>query len=282
MNISTEEVNLLRQNARSIVRELGLLNDAYCNIGVTLAERHLLIELSVGLYPTIGEIAERLLLDKSTASRLISRAVKKGYIECVTDENDKRKRFLQLTDKGTSVLHAFEPIAFAQTKDALCTLNNREIEMVYQGVALYAHGLKLSRLHKQTTIAPLTSRDRAGAAQLLAELGRKRAEVARSLESDHTYLLLKVSGKICGGAGICPAPSSDTSGDCKLQDLYLVEKMRRLGLERLLLDACVTEANGLGYSGCSVDTSSEPLFSIELLLEHGFKKQDKSVLWKAC
>lgn len=282
MNISADDVNLLRQNARSMVRELGLLNDAYCNIGVTLAERHLLIELSVNPYPTIGEIAERLLLDKSTASRLISRAVKKGYIECVTDENDKRRRFLQLTDKGTSVLHAFEPIAFAQTKDALRTLSHREMEIVYQGVALYAHGLKLSRLHKQMTIAPMTSRDRAGVAQLLAELGRKRAEMPKSLESYHIYLVLKVSGKICGGAGICPISASNTSGDCKLKDLYLVEEMRQLGLEKLLLDACVNEASGLGYSRCSLDTASEPLFSIELLLEHGFNKQDTRVLWKAC
>ena len=59
-NLLTEEINLLRQNARSVVRELGLLNDAYFEIGVTLAERHLLIELTTCDSPTVGEIAERL------------------------------------------------------------------------------------------------------------------------------------------------------------------------------------------------------------------------------
>ena len=63
------------------MRELGLLNDAYFDIGVTLAERHLLIELNRSPPPTMGEIAERLLLDKSTVSRLISKAVKKGLCE---------------------------------------------------------------------------------------------------------------------------------------------------------------------------------------------------------
>jgi DNA-binding MarR family transcriptional regulator len=72
-SLSNEKVDLLRHNARSVVRELGLLNDAYFEIGVTLAERHLLIELSSCASPTMGEIAERLLLDKSTASRLIAR-----------------------------------------------------------------------------------------------------------------------------------------------------------------------------------------------------------------
>src|ERR1700722_16682685 len=94
--LSREAVNELRHNARSVVRELGLLNDAYFEIGVTLAERHLLIELTTHSLPTMGETAERLPLKKSTRSRLISKAVKKGYVKCVTDAKDKRKRFLQI------------------------------------------------------------------------------------------------------------------------------------------------------------------------------------------
>lgn len=146
-NLSIEAVNELRRNARSIVRELGLLNDAYFEIGVTLAERHLLIELTTCPFPTMGEIAERLLLDKSTVSRLISNTVRKGYVKCVTDKKDKRKRFLQMTEKGKETLNAFEPIAFNQTKEALLTLTNDEIETIHKGVALYAKGLRSSRVH---------------------------------------------------------------------------------------------------------------------------------------
>lgn len=133
-----------------MVRELGLLNDAYFDIGVTLAERHLLIELSSSeLLPTLGEIAERLLLDKSTASRLIAKAVKKKYVRCVLDKNDKRRRFIQLTEHGKNILNAFEPIAYNQTNEALLTLTKEEIETVYAGIALYAKGLKNSRLNKE-------------------------------------------------------------------------------------------------------------------------------------
>lgn len=145
-DLRSEEIDLLRQNARSMVRELGLLNDAYFNIGVTLAERHLLIELNGCIYPTVGEIAERLLLDKSSASRLITKAVKKGYVAYVSDQKDKRKRCLAFTEKGKKILHAFEPIAFSQTQEALRTLTAEEVETVYRGVALYAQGLKNSRL----------------------------------------------------------------------------------------------------------------------------------------
>jgi len=148
-SLSIEAINELRRNARSVVRELGLLNDAYFEIGVTLAERHLLIELTMCLSPTMGEIAERLLLDKSTVSRLISNAVKKGYVKCITDKKDKRKRFLIITEKGQQTLNAFEPIAFNQTKEALLTLTKEEIEIVHKGVALYAKGLKSSRVQNR-------------------------------------------------------------------------------------------------------------------------------------
>lgn len=155
--LSIEAVNELRRNARSVVRELGLLNDAYFKIGVTLAERHLLIELTTCPSPTMGEIAERLLLDKSTISRLISNTVKKGYVRCITDEKDKRKRFLKMTEKGKQTLNAFEPIAFNQTKEALLTLTNEEIETVHKGVALYAKGLKSSRVQNNVDTEHLTS-----------------------------------------------------------------------------------------------------------------------------
>ncbi len=153
-NLSTKEINLLRHNARDVVRELGLLNDAYFEIGVTLAERHLLIELSTCTTgPTMGEIAERLLVDKSTVSRLIEKAIKKGYVRCVLDEKDKRKRFLYLTELGLKTLKTFEPIAFKQTKKALLTLSTEEIDLVHQGVYLYAKGLKNSRLQNKEIVS---------------------------------------------------------------------------------------------------------------------------------
>lgn len=150
-NLSIEAINELRRNARSVVRELGLLNDAYFEIGVTLAERHLLIELTTCPSPTMGEIAKRLLLDKSTVSRLIANAVKKGYVICLADKKDKRQRLLKMTEKGQQTLDAFEPIAFNQTKDALLTLTHAEIETVHRGIELYAKGLKSSRTKTNDT-----------------------------------------------------------------------------------------------------------------------------------
>jgi DNA-binding MarR family transcriptional regulator/L-amino acid N-acyltransferase YncA len=169
-NPSTKEINQLRHDARSVVRELGLLNDAYFEIGVTLAERHLLIELSACQCPTMGEIAERLLIDKSTVSRLISKAIKKGFVKCSSEGDDKRKKFLHLTEKGKNVLKAFEAIAFSQTQEALLTLTKEEIKTVYEGIALYAKGLKSSRFRNKMPRTYLTTQSDANRA---AECNKK-------------------------------------------------------------------------------------------------------------
>lgn len=294
-NLPAEEVNLLRQNARSVVRELGLLNDAYFDIGVTLAERHLLIELSTCLYPTVGDIAERLLLDKSTASRLIAKAVKKGYVEYSTDENDKRKRFLQFTQVGRKVLNAFEPIAFNQTKDALLTLTAEEIKMVYRGIELYAKGLKNSRLRNKIVITKVTKHDHAGIAHLLAGCLSKALQYSGEAEwtnlfenyrkKGSSYFVMKMESKIIGVAGFFP--SSSESHVCELERICIQSDMYGFGFEKMLLDFCLKEAKRVGYDQCYIDTSKEIFFPIEFFLKQGFQKvknnkQKASILWKAC
>lgn len=180
-HLSDQQINSLRHNARSVVRELGLLNDAYFEVGVTLAERHLLIELSSSQVPlTAGDIAECLLLDKSTVSRLVAKAVKKGFITCTTDQKDKRKRFLQFTELGTKTLLTFEPIAFHQTKNALQTLNFEEISLVYRGVALYAEGLRNSRLQN---IAPTSLNTSANKVEKLEEIHKQLYQLGCKLET---------------------------------------------------------------------------------------------------
>lgn len=295
-SIANDEVNVLRQNARAVVRELGLLNDAYFNIGVTLAERHLLIELNSCLCPTVGEIAERLLLDKSTASRLIAKAVRKGYVNYSSDEVDKRKRFLQLTEKGRKTLNAFEPIAFNQTKEALLTLTEEEIKTVYRGIALYAKGLKHSRLRNRLIIQRMTSQDYVGLSQVVAALQKEAYFIGWQHTTDwarlfdtyqkkgFSYFVMKIETRVIGGAGVCPYHESST---CELANLCIQSDMGGVGFEKILIDFCMKEAKRLGYAKCIVDAEKAFGISSQVFQEQGFQwinknKKQTSLLWKAC
>jgi putative acetyltransferase len=284
--INEEGVDELRHAARLVARELGLLSDAYFDIGVTLAERHLLIELQTELFPDVGEIAKRLLLDKSTTSRLISKAVKKELARYSTDLNDKRRRLLQLTDKGRQTLHAFEPIAKSQVYNALATLTGQEIETVQKGIKLFAKGLGIARRRKECTLAAISNEDSQALAQLivkvLKEYGCNKAGFAfedRELQDlystyqqkGYAYFVIKNSSQIIAGAGIAPLTGANNS-ECELRKMYVDAEHRGLGLGDLLLKKCLEKAVALGYRSCYLETTKSMQHAQKLYLRHGFTK----------
>ncbi|MFI6930343.1 MarR family winged helix-turn-helix transcriptional regulator [Streptomyces sp. NPDC050287] len=60
--------------------------------------------LSADTEVTVGSVAERLKLDPSTASRMVSDAVKTGYVTHTPSERDSRRRVLSLTAAGEGLL----------------------------------------------------------------------------------------------------------------------------------------------------------------------------------
>ena len=66
------EISPIRQASRQIVRELHLLDGRLCIEGFTFSECHLLTELETLGQATATELGERLVLEKSTVSRLVN------------------------------------------------------------------------------------------------------------------------------------------------------------------------------------------------------------------
>ncbi|MBS0654830.1 MAG: bifunctional helix-turn-helix transcriptional regulator/GNAT family N-acetyltransferase [Verrucomicrobia bacterium] len=286
------------------MRELGLLNDAYFEIGVTLAERHLLIELNTCQAPTMGEIAERLLLDKSTISRLVAKAVKKGYVTCFSDAHDKRKKFLSLSERGKSVLEAFEPIAFTQTREALLMLSQGQVETVYRGVSLYAEGLKRARLQdrqkadalpaKVESLPEITeqllshgyllevfdSKDETGLYEIFQEVvssgsqfiieNASLEEFRKQFFTDHLYVCRSSSGDVVGGFYIKPNYSGRASHIANAA--YMVRTSHRgKGLGALLVKASLHLAKGLGFEAMQFNmVLSENRIALRLYKKLGF------------
>ena len=288
MKITTERIDALRHAARMVVRELGLHTDAYFDIGITLAERHLLIELESCLYPNVGDLAERLLLDKSTVSRLVAKAVKKEFVVYTMDKSDRRRRCLQLTEKGRQTLKAIEPLAQRQVKDALLTLNEEEAQTVEQGMALFAKGLGTARLRKEFTLASIEPQDNAALAHLITSvLKEHNCNKSRLCSSDVelqamyeayqqkgcAYFVIKKGAKVAGGAGIASLQNPKTDV-CELRKICLAPNARGLGLDDLLIDACLREAKKQGYrfciAFCIAMITEKNAEAEELYLRHGF------------
>ncbi len=265
-------VNQLRQDAREVVRELGLLKDAFFDIGVTLAERHLLIELSSLTCPTMKEIGERLLIEKSTTSRLIARAVKKGYVSISSDNDDKRCRTLHLTEHGKKTLIAFEKIAYKQTNDALHMLTPEEAHLVTKGVHLYAKGLRAARIGEKKVqesreyplldgyfLTESTLQDEEGLYEIFQEISgingyfpnasTSLAEFQDQFFSKGSRVYVckeRVSGEVIGGFYL--RPNFPGRGSHIVNAAYMVRSIHRgKGIGTKLVEASLTIAKELGY-----------------------------------
>ncbi|PRX98429.1 MarR family winged helix-turn-helix transcriptional regulator [Allonocardiopsis opalescens] len=64
---------------------------------------------------TVNEVADELGIDQSGASRLIARAVDRGYLRKAVSADDARRRAVLVTDKGTELLrdaHTWQEAVF--------------------------------------------------------------------------------------------------------------------------------------------------------------------------
>ena len=60
--------------------------------------------------PTIGDVADDLLVKRHTASELVDRVHGLGLVERVRDDHDHRRIHLRLTAAGEAVLHALTAV----------------------------------------------------------------------------------------------------------------------------------------------------------------------------
>jgi DNA-binding MarR family transcriptional regulator len=99
------EINKIRA-FRKILRRFEHQIDhqaALCCFEVTLAQCHTLLELEAAEKTTIGKLAKRLELDKSTLSRTVEGLVKRGLVERKVDPEDRRYSNVSLTKGGQEI-----------------------------------------------------------------------------------------------------------------------------------------------------------------------------------
>ena len=75
--------------------------------GLTHAQHQLLLAVAGSATPSgpsIGEVAEALLVRHHTAVELVDRLAARGFVERATDEHDRRRVRLRLTPAGEDVL----------------------------------------------------------------------------------------------------------------------------------------------------------------------------------
>lgn len=96
----------LQRAARAIARRF---DEALRPLGLTSGQFSLLMSLNRPDPPRIGDVAALLAMDRTTLTANLKPLQRRGLVDIVADEADRRGRRLALTDAGREVLAAAVP-----------------------------------------------------------------------------------------------------------------------------------------------------------------------------
>ena len=141
-----------------MVRELGFMNRTIAGTDLTASAVHAVVEVGAAGRLSAKHLSERLLLEKSTVSRLVRSLVEKGELGELRSDEDARRKYLHLTSKGEKTLAAITEFAESQVANAIEPLGRHSRQKVLQGLEAYAGALTASRKS-----GGVTARDNSGA-----------------------------------------------------------------------------------------------------------------------
>lgn len=261
----------LRALSRDLVRELGMLSQQCGELALSPLEAHLLIELESGP-ATNQQLAERLRIDKSNASRPLARLAERELISWHPHPSDGRSKEARLTIAGQAQLLDLHQEMDSAMEETLAQLTLAEREQLWEGLRLYRSALSRARRQQGYRIRPITQADNPAIAAVVRAVSAEYGLTADkgygvadpNLDFLHeTYLgersrywvVEGPNGTILGGGGIAPL-AGEEGQVCELQKMYFMPSLRGLGLGRRLVLQALDEARALGYQRCYLETTA--------------------------
>ena len=279
-----EAIESIRHAARRLVRELHLLDNRYCIEGLSFSECHLVTELERLGRATASELAELLVLEKSTVSRLVKGLQRRGLLSIDLDATDRRKRWLSLTAAGVDGARRVHHHARNQVGTALDYVAGEEVPVLVNGLQRYAAAMRYARLAADYRVRPIRPADDAAVAAVIRQVMTEHGAVGEGYSiqdpevdamSAHyqppqaRFWVIEHDGRIVGCGGIAPL-SNGPADTCELRKMYFLPEVRGLGLGTRLLNTCLEAAHVAGYRNCYLETLASMKGARHLYLKHGF------------
>ncbi len=139
--MATDLVSRVRSSSRQLVRELGFMGQTLAETDLHPSAVHALVEIGADDGLTARQLGDRLLLEKSTVSRLLKGLKLRGEIAEVRSAQDARVKHLALTKKGECKLEEIACLANAQVSAALARLNVEHRKQVSDALQAYSNAL---------------------------------------------------------------------------------------------------------------------------------------------
>ncbi len=140
--MSLESRNELRENLRVLVRQLGLLDKAEAECcGASLAQCHALVEIGRAGALSLNDLAELLMLDKSTMSRTLNNLVESGLAVREPNLSDRRYVEIRLTPRGAAQYRAIDETAWNYYQQVLDKIPPEKQSVINESLAILTQAI---------------------------------------------------------------------------------------------------------------------------------------------
>src|ERR1700730_2027672 len=136
----SDAVAVVRRFNRSYTQRIGVLDDSFLGLGMPLGPARLLFEIGGAPATTQGPVnsqtlRERLGLDSGYLSRLLRRLEEEGLIDVTTDQGDRRRRQVSLTEAGRERWKELERRSDDQARLIVDPLTERQRERLARALS---------------------------------------------------------------------------------------------------------------------------------------------------
>ncbi|MEZ8060601.1 bifunctional helix-turn-helix transcriptional regulator/GNAT family N-acetyltransferase [Vibrio splendidus] len=279
----------LRELSRQLVRQLGMLDKDCGDIALPPIQAHTLIELEQQPL-TVNQLADKLNIDKSNASRAVNNLAKNSLIQTSPHPNDKRSVVASVTEQGINTLAQLHSQQNQFYDSVLERLTEAETQQVSGGIKHYLKALQQGHASSGVMVRSLQQQDNTAVANVIRQVSYENGltedkgyGVADPTLEDmfnvynnerSQYWVIELDGKVVGGGGF--APLAGMPEVCELQKMYFLPETRGKGLAKRLVNMSMEKAKELGYQHMYLETTECLNAAIKLYEKLGFEHLDSA------
>jgi DNA-binding MarR family transcriptional regulator/GNAT superfamily N-acetyltransferase len=281
-----DPIAVVRRFNRSYTQRIGVLEDSFLGMGMPLGPARLLFEIGSSLGtgtapetgtapPTAQALRERLGLDSGYLSRLLRTLEKDGLIEVIADPDDRRRRRVVLTAKGSDQWKELERRSDERARLLIGPLTDRQRNRL---AAALAEADLLVRAATVTfeAVNPADPVAKDAVGRYFAEIGgRFGFEPAGETGKDAKYLVpptgLFVAAVSHGAPVACGGVQTIAPGVGELKRMWVDSDWRGAGLGSRLLRQLEDRAHALGHRILRLDTNGALTEAIGMYERAGYR-----------
>jgi DNA-binding MarR family transcriptional regulator/N-acetylglutamate synthase-like GNAT family acetyltransferase len=262
-------IDAVRRFNRFFTRRIGVLREGLLHTSYSLTEARILFEIAHRDDPTASDLSRELGLDPGYLSRILAHLERRGLVEKVRSETDRRRRLLALTPDGEDAFSLLDSRSREEVAEMLEELSEGEGRRLLEAMrtikSVLDESFKFSepfflRLHEPGDMGWVVHRHGVLYAREYGWDERFEALVAQIVAdfvnnydpAKERCWIAEMSGEIVGCVFLVKA--SDTVA--KLRLLLVEPEARDLGLGTRLVEECIRFARRSDYKTLTLWTNS--------------------------